>query len=316
MLAQHFVQSPRRTTSPIAHWDTIFSQVTDDSMIDLHLHVLPGIDDGARSLDESRAMFDRLRTTGFTHLVATPHLMEPLSIEYHQLVLATMDALRPVAAEYGLSLGLGYEHLLVPGLANRLQANEPSTLDGSNAVLVELPFIGWPRHADSSLFELRAAGYRPVLAHPERYVEVQGNPELALRVAEQGTALQLTSASFVGVYGKAAEKSAKTLLEHGLNRDAIIVLSTDAHSDGQRLAKVPAGLDWIRRNLADGSLIVEWASTITPAHLLNSLSIPTFDQWLNSRPSTAGERNRDSLSAQSIQGRRRRNVFGRISRLK
>ncbi len=283
-------------------------------MIDLHLHVLPGIDDGARSTSEARAMLNRLRATGFTRLVSTPHLMEPLTPEYHRQALDALNELRPVAAEFGLSLGLGYEHLLMPGLANRLLANEPSTLDGSNAVLVELPFIGWPRHADSSLFDLRAAGYRPVLAHPERYVAVQDNPELALRVADQGTAMQLTAASFAGVYGKAAEKSAKALLELGLNRNAIIVLSTDAHSDGQRLAKVPAGLDWIRNNLRDGALIVEWATTFSPAQLLNSQSIPTFDQWLHSRPSPEGESTRGAAPIQSIEGRKRRTVFGWFSR--
>jgi protein-tyrosine phosphatase len=279
-------------------------------MIDLHLHVLPGVDDGAETVNVARAMLSMLSKMGFKRLVATPHLMDVLTPEYHQLTTSALDQMRPIAEALGIALDLGYEHLLSPGLARRLQGGEPSTLAGSSAVLVELPFIGWPQHTSSSLFELRTAAYRPVLAHPERYVEVHKNPELALAAGEQGAVLQITSGSLAGLYGKSVERSAKKLLELGLNRDLRFVLSTDAHSEGQRLTQAPNGLDWIRRHLGSGQLVVEWMSQIVPEHLLASEPIPGFQEWAQGRSGT-------SASMVSTAARPRsawRRALGRTSR--
>ena len=248
-------------------------------MIDLHLHVLPDLDDGASSLRESRVMLERLGSLGFNRIVSTPHLMERLTRDYHHRATAALDVVRPIAAEYGLSLDLGYEHLLVPDLVERLKIGEPSTLAGSSAVLVELPFIGWPRHADASLFDLQSAGYRPILAHPERYTDVQQNPEIALAAADRGIILQLTSSSFAGVYGKTAERTARTILSQGLERGAVFVLSTDAHSAGQRLAKVADGHAWIRKNIRQGSAVVDWAARATATAILQDIAPASFQSW-------------------------------------
>jgi len=251
-------------------------------MIDLHLHVLPEIDDGSSSVEMTDSMLARLAGMGVTRIVATPHLMQPLDDGYRHLVQETRDANQHLASKHGIAMDLGYEHVLVPGLAARLQNGEQSTMAGSSAVLVELPFVGWPQHTESSLFALRIAGYVPILAHPERYLEVQKNPELAIVAGEQGAALQLTSGSFAGVYGKGVERSARKLLELAIERDVAIVFASDAHSDGQRLAQVPAGLKWIRSNMKQGGAVVEWASTVVPSHLLASAPVPPFAQWASS----------------------------------
>lgn len=185
-----------------------------------------------------------------------------------------------MAAEYAIQLDQGYEPLLTPGLADRLEAGERSTFAGSRAVLVELPFGGWPQHAESSLFSLRVAGYMPVLAHPERYVDVQKDPELALAVAGRGVVLQLTAASFVGVYGKGAQRSVRRLLNEGLARGVPLLLATDADSDGHRLTAVPAGLEWIRRHpgssAAAGWSVVRRMTEAVPAALLANAAIPAL----------------------------------------
>jgi protein-tyrosine phosphatase len=248
-------------------------------MIDLHLHVLPGIDDGSSSAEMSASMLDHLAGMGMSRIVATPHLMDPLTDEYHQLAQALLDDVRSTAATHGITVDFGYEHLLAPGLAARLTAGEPSTLAGSTAVLVELPFIGWPRHTETSLFSLRMAGYVPVLAHPERYVEVQKDPELAIATGERGAVLQLTSGSFAGVYGKQVERSARRLLDLAIERDVAIVLASDAHSDGQRLVRVTDGLRWIDTHVDEGRGIVEWATRIVPDRLLDSQAVPSYTRW-------------------------------------
>lgn len=253
-------------------------------MIDLHLHVLPDVDDGASSENVSRTMLEILARMGFQRVVATPHLMQPLTREYHLETTTALELIRPIATQLGITLELGYEHMLSPDITERLKRHEPSTLAGSSAVLVELPFIGWPQHTASTLFDLRTAGYRPVLAHPERYVEVHKNLELALAVGEQGSVLQVTSGALAGLYGKTVERSARKIVEIGLERGIAMVLSTDAHSDGQRLVKVPDGISWIRKQFNHGDLVVQWMSEVVPTHLLASSPIPTFQQWAHSKP--------------------------------
>ncbi len=237
-------------------------------MIDLHIHLLHSVDDGAPDLAASLAMVARARELGFGQLVATPHLDGRLTDEYRAAVLDRLTEIRPRAAQMGVDVVFGFEHKLVPDLTARLQAGEPSTLGGSSAVLVELPFHGWPLYVDQALFDLMTAGYRPVLAHPERYGAVQEDPELAIELAERGISLQLTFGSITGLFGKGAKRVAEVLLE----RDAVTVLSSDAHSAGQRYVAVSQG-----RQRAEDLVGVDRVRQLAhdnPAALLADLPLP------------------------------------------
>lgn len=249
-------------------------------MIDLHLHVLPGVDDGAATPEEARAMLEELREIGFHRAVTTPHLMQPLDDEYRHLVDASYNLVEPLARESGIELSLGFEHLLSPGLADRLDRGESTTMAGSCSVLVELPFMTWPVHAESSLFRLRTAGYRPILAHPERYLAVQKRPDLAIQAGRAGSVFQLTAASFTGVYGRDAERSVKHLLAQAIEHDISVILATDAHSSGRRLAAALPALERIRHDVDRGELVVEWATTVVPQRLLDDEHVPAFIEWL------------------------------------
>jgi protein-tyrosine phosphatase len=207
-------------------------------MIDLHLHLLPAIDDGAANLDVSRAMIDRAQSMGFDTLIATPHLDGPLSQEYRSRVAAAWTEIAPIAAAAGIQVGQGYEIKLSPDLPHRLERGEPVTLAGGRTVLVELPFVGWPNYTEQSLFDIQAAGFRPLLAHPERYVDAHRDVDRLLQLAERGIAQQVTFGSLAGVFGKQVQHVAEELLR----RDAATVLATDAHSAGQRFELVEKGL--------------------------------------------------------------------------
>ena len=237
-------------------------------MIDLHIHLLHSVDDGAADLSVSLAMVDRARELGFTQLVATPHLAERLAPDYHARVIERLVELRPTAAARGVEVMFGYEHKLSPDLAHRLRAGESSTLGGSAAVLVELPFHGWPLYTDQALFDLTTFGYRPVLAHPERYSTIQHNPDLAIELAERGIALQLTFGSITGLFGKAAKRVSEILLE----RDAVTILASDAHSAGQRYVAVSQG----RQRAEDlvGAERVRQLAHDNPAALLTDQPLP------------------------------------------
>ena len=237
-------------------------------MIDLHLHLLPAIDDGAQSIDVSRAMIERARDVGFDTLVTTPHLDGPLTGAYRARVAEAWSEVAPIAAASGIQVGQGYEIKLSPDLPHRLERGEPATLAGGRAVLVELPFVGWPNYTEQSLFDLQSAGFRPVLAHPERYVDAHRDVDRLVQLAEGGVAMQVTFASLAGVFGKQVQQVAEELLR----RNATTVLATDAHSAGQRFELVEKGLAHARALI--GFARVEQLTEDNPRALLRDEPLP------------------------------------------
>ena len=207
-------------------------------MIDLHCHILPEVDDGAKTLEESRAMLERARAMGFKTIVATPHLEDPLADPYDLRVREAFARVLPIAQELGLWLLPGFEIRLRPDTAARLDKGERLTLANSRTALVDLACAPWPRHVDEALFAIQTAGFQPILAHPERYPDIQDRPELGRELAERGIALQVTIGSLAGAFGSQARKAAEALLRLG----AVHVVATDAHSAGHRMAAVPKGL--------------------------------------------------------------------------
>lgn len=238
-------------------------------MIDLHIHVLPGVDDGAASLAVAHAMLSHAKTLGFTTIVATPHLDGSLSPEYLAVIEEAAAAVDPFAAELGLTLGLGFEIQLTPDVPTRLERGEPVTLDGSTTVLVELPFSGWPLYTEQTLFAIQAAGFRPLLAHPERYATLQAEPERAFALAERGVLFQVTIASLAGVFGRNAQRVAEAFLVNGV----ATVLATDAHTMGHRIELVQQGLDRARQ-LA-GAARVRQLVVDNPKALLANEALPS-----------------------------------------
>lgn len=186
----------------------------------------------------SLAMLDAAVEMGFRTIVATPHLMERLKPGYASQVQDAFRHIDALACSRGLELLTGFENRLSPDLPTRLQQGEPIGLGQSKAVLIDLPIIDWPHHADSTLFNVQTAGFQPVLAHPERYPRIQQDPCFGLELGERGIALQVTIGAFSGAFGKRTKVTAEKLIA----LRAVHLVATDAHSAGQRLMAVPAGL--------------------------------------------------------------------------
>lgn len=237
-------------------------------MIDLHLHILPGVDDGAADISVSRAMLRQAQHQGYTYLVATPHLVDRLTETFQNQVLAAVDAVQDIATPFGIQILSGYEIVLTPDLPHRLSRDEPITLAGSMAVLVELPITVWPTYTETTLFTMQTAGYRPILAHPERYLTLQRDPELGIRMAEQGIGLQVTTAAINGLFGKATQK----LVDRWLLAGAVQVVASDAHSVGRRMTEVPAALTRLERLV--GSVEMCRLTTDAPQALLTDNVVP------------------------------------------
>jgi protein-tyrosine phosphatase len=209
----------------------------DPAPVDIHLHLLPGVDDGPSHSFETLEMLEALHVVGSTRVATTPHLTGPLSEGYAAVVSNALSSTRELAARFGIDVVQGYEVMLTPDVPERLAAGEPIRLADSRSLLVELPFGFWPEHSATTIFGIQAANFNVILAHPERYAVALHEPERVLRLAEQGVVMQVTYASLVGVNGRGC----RTLAERFLRECPLVVLATDAHSNGARLHAVEEG---------------------------------------------------------------------------
>lgn len=202
-------------------------------MIDFHNHLIPGVDDGAADAEQAAAGLATFLEQGVDTVVATPHVNGSLTTSPAALAerLAEIDAgwaeLEAAARDSGVAVHRGAEIMLdvpAPDLSDpRLR------LAGTPSVLVEFPFMNVPPNALQALFELRMAGWMPVLAHPERYANAARDLADAAEWRRMGAALQVNAGSLLGRYGKPASALAWGLVEHGLAS----YLSSDYHARGR-----------------------------------------------------------------------------------
>lgn len=205
-----------------------------DSMTitDFHNHLMPGVDDGAKSVEHARTALAALRDAGVARIITTPHFNASVTLDAAALArrLAELDAgweqLRPLAAEFGVELHRGAEVALdVP----RPDLGDPRIhLAGTRFVLVEFAFMTVPPHSASVLSAVRAGGVQPVLAHPERYGRLESDPVGARAWREAGALLQVNGGSLLGRYGEGARRTALRLLREGL----VDYVCSDFHARG------------------------------------------------------------------------------------
>lgn len=204
-------------------------------MIDLHLHILPGIDDGSSSLEESVRMAKRLSELGFKGAFCTSHYIadSPQAAD-NQTKNRLREKLQAELDKAGIKLKLlpGNEIYIDPKMVDFLTTKKATCLGGDfNArkknqhVLFELPFYAEVSYLRDIIFELKAKGLVPVLAHPERYLFIQKNKEAVFEIVKLGVKLQSNYGSIVGQYGGKAKKIIKFLLKNRL----VSYLGTDIH---------------------------------------------------------------------------------------
>lgn len=204
-------------------------------MIDLHSHILPALDDGSRSLDETVRMARAAAADGVRTMVTTPHYDHPHFATERARADAAREAVVARLAEEGIALDLvpGGEVTLSAHTAERLQGGAVPVIGRGPYFLLELcdPL---PRGLDQALFQLRLQGHHPILAHVERERTFQTQPEVLHRLVAQGALCQVTAMSVAGRFGRRAEKAARDFLEAGL----VHFIASDAHNGDVR----PPGL--------------------------------------------------------------------------
>lgn len=195
-------------------------------MIDLHCHILPGLDDGAQTLEDSLEMARVAAGDGIRTMVATPHGAQWGTASTPEELEARVVQLQEALDSRGIPI-----HVL-PGLENylgpELTSGQAIPLNHTRYLLVELPFEEFPYYAEPVLFQLQVKGYLPILAHPERNAALRADPEVLRRLVERGILVQLTAASLLGVFGRRTREASEAFLRQGL----VHVLATDSHSAG------------------------------------------------------------------------------------
>jgi protein-tyrosine phosphatase len=236
-------------------------------VLDLHSHVLPGVDDGPAALSGSREILDAAIADGITHIAATPHVRSdwPTKPDVMERLVADVRALgAPIEVLPGGELDLHYLETLDDETLRRFG------LGGNpNLLLLEFPYAGWPLQLRELVFQLEMRGFGTVLAHPERNPEVQEEPDRLRELVDAGVAVQLTAASLDGRLGRRTAGAARELLDSGLAH----LIASDAHMPSIRSVGMTAAADAI----GDRAL-AQWLTHDVPHALLASQSLPDRPQ--------------------------------------
>lgn len=217
-------------------------------MIDIHAHILPGIDDGAEDTQEMLEMAKLAVESGVTAIVATPHVNFPGVYEnyydkyYIEKFQWTEKKLQE--AEIPLRLYAGMEVFVTPDVPELLKQGNLLTINGGRYLLVEFAYDEEPQYVRRMLEKIAECGVCPVIAHPERYEFLQDYPHLAKEWKKQGYVIQANKGSFTGRFGKRAKALAYYLVDEQL----IGVIASDCHGARQRTSYMLDAYEEIGRN--------------------------------------------------------------------
>lgn len=242
-------------------------------MIDVHSHVIPKIDDGSESFEESYTMFLEAEKAGFTDIISTSHYIENYfeadSITRH----AWIEAMNKVLTENKINLKLhcGNEIYITQNLIKLIKQKKASTLADSKYVLFELPMNNNVKYLNEMIFEIKSLGMIPVIAHPERYAYVQKNPNLLIGLIEQGALLQSNYASIIGYYGNHAKNTVKKLLKNNM----IHFLGSDCHKKNDIYSKISEIMIELEKVLNKEK--IEELTTINPSKILKNEEIKVIN---------------------------------------
>lgn len=197
-----------------------------DKIIDIHTHILPGVDDGAKDIDESIKIIHYLYSNGITDIVLSSHYIKNTKYNYNQIAREKMfHTLVETLNNDDIHLYLGNEVYLSEDVIDLLEQHEISTINNTKYLLIELPLTGYLSNLQNILCKLTDYGIIPIIAHPERYQFLQKNNKRVRELLEFNCLLQCNIDSIIGKYGKKAKKTMKWLLKNNL----VSFVATDTH---------------------------------------------------------------------------------------
>ena len=215
-------------------------------MIDIHNHIIFGVDDGCKTIEESLALLKNAESDGITGVFCTPHYnklsrynkkVDTTTPIFNQLKSACIDL------NIKVNLYLGNEVMLVDDMCNLIEKKYVSTMNNTKYILFEFPFNEYPETIYNEVYDLCISGYVPILAHPERYAAVQNNPNLVFKLIDEGCLMQVNTTSLHGGFGSKPKKCADILLSHNM----VHFIASDAHNVN-RCIKLSDSFKYISEN--------------------------------------------------------------------
>jgi protein-tyrosine phosphatase len=236
-------------------------------MVDIHTHILPGIDDGSKSWEMTAEMCRMAAADGITHIVATPHSDHVYAYDrerFTQLLGHLHDA---GDGKLAFSLGCDF-HFSYDNIRDALDHPHRYTIGDTPYLLIEFSDHGIPPSVKDDVFALRSCGMSPIITHPERNQPLLKNPEMVLALIEHGCLVQVTANAVTGAWGSRSQKMAEWLLKKG----AIHVVASDAHDPVRRRPIMSEARDAIAK-LA-GVEVAEALVTHNPTAIVEGESLP------------------------------------------
>ncbi len=237
------------------------------AVIDLHSHILPGIDDGSETIEEALEMARSAVADGIDVVAATPHVRGDFPTEpgrMEQLVESVRAALDEHSIPLELLTGGEIDLEMLPELPDA-ELRRFGLGGNPRYLLLETPYSGWPLGLEQTVFDLQLRGFAVVLAHPERNEEVQESPKRLERLVEMGMLVQLTAASVDGRLGPRTQKTGLGLVERGLAH----LLASDAHAPTVR----QVGMSAAAQQIGDAAL-ARWLTREVPAAIIAGADLP------------------------------------------
>lgn len=210
-------------------------------MYDIHCHILPGIDDGASSLEEAINMAIMAKNNGIKAIFATPHYIEGAGFKDAISNKETLDKLNSELCNRGIDIKIyhGCELYSTPDVLKLLEKGQIITLNHSSYMLIELPMHDVPMYVQTMIYNLKVKGITPIIAHPERYTKIIEDPNTLHMLILRGALAQLNLPSILGIYGENVRNTAEILLMH----DMIHFVGTDAHKPSKRYYNIGEAID-------------------------------------------------------------------------
>ena len=194
--------------------------------VDMHSHFIPGIDDGSEDMEQTLGLLQRMSELGYRKVVTTPHIMSDFYRNDPKIILGGLEKVRLAVKEAGIPIEIdaAAEYYLDDQFEPLIEKKELLTF-AQNHVLFELPFIGEPQNLARAVFNMQLAGYKPILAHPERYQFWHGDFQKYEEIFDKGVLLQININSLSGYYSPDVKKIAEQLID----KEMVSLIGTDCH---------------------------------------------------------------------------------------
>lgn len=219
-------------------------------MIDVHSHILPKIDDGSRSVEETLKMLEEAKRAGFTDIITTSHYMDGVYTVGTDKRGEIIDLIESTK-EIDINLYTGAEIYVSPELEKIINEKIAPTLNNTRYVLIELPMSNEILYLNKIIEKIKNMDLVPIIAHPERYKYFQKEPNKMIKYIEMGVLFQSNYGSILGVYGGNSQKAVKKMLKHNM----IHFLGSDCHRYNSIYKKIPESVEKIKKIIGNRKFV-------------------------------------------------------------